>query len=101
MPQGSILGPTLFSLYVYDLPKFTEPNVRLFADDTIMIMSDNSLDNLKYTANNEAEIIDKWLTSNKLALNTSKTSFMLFSTKKMSADKFSLTIRGEKKQQNS
>ena len=96
VPQGSILGPTLFSLYVNDLPQFTEPSVRLFADDTIMIMSDNSLDNLNNTANNDAKITDKWLTSNKLALNTSKTSFMLFSTKKMSADKFSLTIRGEK-----
>ena len=61
-----------------------------------MIMSDNSLDNLNSTANNETKIIDKWLTSNKLALNTSKTTFMLFSIKKMSADKFSLTIRGEK-----
>ena len=61
-----------------------------------MIMSDNSLDNLNNTANNEAKIIDKWLTSNKPVLNTSKTSFMLFSPKKMSADKFSLTIRGER-----
>ena len=61
-----------------------------------MIMSDNSLDNLNNTANSEAKIIDKWLTSDKLALNTSKTGFMLFSTEKMSANKFSLTIRGEK-----
>ena len=96
VPQASVPGPTLFSLYVNDLSKFTEPSVRLFADDTIMIMSDNSLDNLNNTANNEAKIIDKWLTSNELALNTFKTSFMLVSTKKISADKFSLTIRGEK-----
>ena len=44
VPQGSILGRALFSLYVNDLPKFTESSVRLFADDKIMIMSDNSLD---------------------------------------------------------
>ena len=61
-----------------------------------MIMSDNSLDKLNNTANNEAKIIEKWLTSNKLTLNVSKTSFMLFSRKKMSTDKFSLTIRGER-----
>ena len=96
VPQGSILGLTLFSLYVNDLPKFTEPSVRLFANDTIMIVSDNTLDKLNNTANNKAKIIDKWLTSNKLILNTFKTSFMLFSPKKMSADKFSCTIQGER-----
>ena len=96
VPQSSILGPTLFSLYVNDLPKFTESCVKLFADDKIMIMSDNSLDKLNNTGNNEAMIIDKWLTTNKLTQNISKTSFKLFSPEKMSADKFSLTIRGER-----
>ena len=71
-------------------------SVRLLADDTDMIMSDNSLEKLNNAANNEAKIIDEWLTSNKLTLNTSKTSFMLFSPKKMSIDKFSLNIRGER-----
>ena len=96
VPQGSILGPTLFSLYVNGLPKITEFSVRLFADDTVLIMSDNSLEKLNKAANNEAKIIDEWLTSNKLTLNTSKTSFMLYSSKKMSIDKFSLNIRGER-----
>ena len=96
VPQGSILGPTLFFLYVKDLPKITEFSVRLFANDTVMTMSDNTLEKLNAAANNEAKIIDEWLTSNKLTLSTSKTSFMLFSPKKMSIDKFSLNIRGER-----
>ena len=79
VPQGSILGRTLFSLHVNDLPK---SNVRLFADDTIMIVSDNSLDKLNNTANNDTKIINKWLTSNKLNLNVSKTSFMFFHLRK-------------------
>ena len=66
VPQGSILGSTLFSLYVNDLLKITEFSVRLFGDDTVMIMSDNSLGKLNNAANNEAKIIDEWLTSNKL-----------------------------------
>ena len=95
-PRSSILGPTLFSLYVNDLPKLTESSIRLFADDTIMITCDNSLDKLNNTANIEAKINHIFLTSNKLTLNISITSFILFSPKKTSADKFSLTIRGER-----
>ena len=49
VPQGSILGFTLFSLYVNDLPKICEFNVRLFADDTVLIMSDRDLQNLNKT----------------------------------------------------
>ena len=79
MPHDSILGSTFFSLYVNDLFRITEFSVRQFADNTIMIMSDKSLDKLNMAANNEAKIIDKWLTSNKLSQNISKTSFMLFS----------------------
>ena len=94
--QGSILGPTLFSLLVNGLPKFTKSGVGPFADDTVMVMNDDSLDKLNNAANNEAKIIDKLPTSNKLTSNIFKTSFMLFSPKKISDDKFSLTIRGER-----
>ena len=52
VPQGSILGPTLFSLYVNDLPKISEFSVRLFADDTVMIMGDKSSEKLNNAANN-------------------------------------------------
>ena len=48
-PQGSILRPTLFSLHVNDLPKISEFNVRLFADNTVLIMSDRDLQNLNKT----------------------------------------------------
>ena len=74
----------------------TPPLVRLFADDTVMIRSDHSLDKSSNAANNEARIIDEWLASNKLIQNISKTSFMLFSPKKMSADRFFFVIYEEK-----
>ena len=58
MPPVSILRPTLFALHVNYLSKFTESSVRLFVDDTTMILSDNSLDKLNNTDNDEAKIID-------------------------------------------
>ena len=61
VPQGSILGPTLFSLYVNDLPKISEFSVRLFANDTVLIMSDRDLQNLNKTANAEVKKIESWL----------------------------------------
>ena len=82
VPQGSILGPTLFSLYVNDLPKISEFNVRLFVDDTVLIMNDRDLQNLNKTANAEVKKIENWLSSDKLTLNHDKTNFMLFTPRK-------------------
>ena len=56
MPQGSILVPTLFSLYVNDLSKFIKFSVRLFADDTVLILNDKNRNELDNKANTEANI---------------------------------------------
>ena len=70
----------------------------MFADDTVLILHDKNRDKLNEKANTEAKIpvICEWLTSNRLTLNQSKTSYMLFSPKQTSTDKLSLYIRGEK-----
>ena len=47
VPQGSCLGPTLFSLYINDLPDITNFSIRLFADDTVLVMTSNDLQQLK------------------------------------------------------
>ena len=96
IPQGSNLGPILFSLYVNDIPAITKFSVRLFADDTVLIMSNSDLKELNKTANCELKKIEKWLSVNKLTLNYSKTSFMLFSPKSKCANDFSLSMRGKK-----
>ena len=59
-------------------------------------MNDKSLDKLSNAANYETRKIDIWLTLNNLTLNISKSTFMLFSPKQMSTDKFSLNIQGER-----
>ena len=81
-PTEISLGPTLFSLYVNDLAAITNFRVRLFADDTILIMTSNGLKKQEKTANDEINKIKKWLLLNKLTLNHSKTNYMLFSPQK-------------------
>ena len=79
MPQGSILGPTLFSLYVNDLPGASDFETRLFTDDTVLIMNDVCLSSLESKVNSEIKRVEKWLWNNKLTLNLSKTTFMIVS----------------------
>ena len=59
VPQCSCLGPTLFSLYINDLPDITDFSARLFADDTVLVMTSNDLQQLKKAANDEIHKIEK------------------------------------------
>ena len=87
MPQGSTLGPLLFLLYVNDLPLVSNFKTILFADDTVLSLSANSMHELTTKVNQELESVDKWLKYNKLSLNYSKTQYMLF-TKRTHRHKF-------------
>jgi hypothetical protein len=83
VPQGSILGPLLFLLYINDLPKIVKDKseVVLYADDTSIIITNFNLTNITNTANKILQNIDQWFTSNLLSLNADKTHYMQFVTK--------------------
>ena len=84
VPQGSILGPLLFLLYINDLPeclKNTRP--RLFADDTNLTASSYSIDDIEIAVNSDLENLRNWLMANKLSLNVAKTEFMLIGSPQM------------------
>ena len=83
VPQGSILGPMLFLMYINDLCsiyKYTTPI--LFADDTNLFSSGKDLKVIENRANDELSNISEWLKVNKLSLNINKTHYMIFSQKK-------------------
>ena len=79
VPQGSILAPLLFLLYINNINKVSNiANLILFADDTNLFFSHNNLPFLIEQVNGELDKLTLWLSANKLSINLKKTNFMIF-----------------------
>ena len=79
VPQGSVVGPLSFLLYINDIQYCSElVSVILFADDTNVLYSHTCLKTLNEILQIEMKKITNWLNVNKLSLNTTKTKFILF-----------------------
>jgi hypothetical protein len=80
IPQGSVLGPLLFLLYLNDLPSVTKCSINLYADDTCLYICDSDPQKLKSNLQTEADKIYKWFTDNRLTLNVNKSNLMYIGT---------------------
>ena len=79
VPQGSILGPLLFLVYINDLPGASSLITFLFADDTTLLYSHVNIDELISIVNFEFRKVVHFFRQHKLSLHPLKTKFMLFS----------------------
>jgi hypothetical protein len=94
VPQGSILGPTLFLIYINDIGNVSSVlHVILFADDTNLFLSGKNIDELFNIINFELDKISDWFKANQLSLNISKTNFIIFCNSKKKYDCTNLHIR--------
>lgn len=98
VPQGSILGPLLFLLYINDMHSSVKySTIHHFADDTNLLYSNKDLKLLRKHMNEDLKLIFDWLCANRLSLNVSKTEFIIFKPPKCNySERITLNLNNTK-----
>ena len=98
VPQGSILGPLLFIVYINNLPSVVQScDIQLYADDTLLFFRSNSTAEIETNLSEDLKNIISWLENNFLFLNYSKTKIMLVGSQQKLArvTEFCITARNK------
>lgn len=78
VPQGSCLGPLLFSIFTNDFPLVMEhATMAIYADDSTLYASERTVDQLNNILNKEMTLVTQWISANRLVINIKKTKCML------------------------
>ncbi len=92
VPQGSILGPLLFLVYVNDMERAVRCKLLLYADDSALLVSGRSVKEIETELSSELSNVRTWLIDNKLSLHLGKTQSILFGTQKRIRKKSTMSV---------
>ena len=93
VPQGSVLGPIFFLLFINNLPKVIKHSeVCLFADDTVIYNSNTNPEALEKELQEDLTSVSNWLNNNELTINTKKSKVMTFNTRTKKMGNINLQI---------